>query len=103
MEKVNYLGQPDCYRLSNGTVELVVTTNVGPRILRYAFAGGENILGEVPESTVQTELGEWRPLGGHRLWTAPEASPRGAHVGRLTTAPRPVPVMQPTSTHPHPT
>jgi hypothetical protein len=76
VEKVNYLGQPDCYRLSNGTVELVVTTNVGPRILRYAFTGGENILGEVPETIVQTELGEWRPLGGHRLWTAPEASPR---------------------------
>lgn len=76
MEKVNYLGQPDCYRLSNETVELIATTNVGPRILRYAFPGEDNILGEVPDAMVQTDLGEWRPLGGHRLWTAPESNPR---------------------------
>lgn len=76
MEKVNYPGQPDCYRLSNETVELIVTTNVGPRILRYAFLGEENILGEVPDAIVETDLGEWRPLGGHRLWTAPESNPR---------------------------
>jgi hypothetical protein len=76
VEKVNYLGLPNCYRISNGTVELIVTTDVGPRILRYAFHDEENILGEVPDAVVQTELGEWRPLGGHRLWAAPEARPR---------------------------
>jgi hypothetical protein len=76
VEKVEYSGLPDCYRLSNGTVELIVTTRMGPRIIRYAFCGEENILGEVPEAVVETELGEWRPLGGHRLWTAPEAKPR---------------------------
>lgn len=76
MEKINYLGQPGCYKLSNGTVELIVTTNVGPRILRYAFCGEDNILGEVPDAVVKTELGEWKPLGGHRLWAAPEANPR---------------------------
>jgi hypothetical protein len=76
MEKVEYLGLPDCYRLSNDSVELIVTTNVGPRILRYGFRNEENILGEVPEAMVETELGRWKPLGGHRLWAAPEANPR---------------------------
>jgi hypothetical protein len=76
VEKVNYLGQPDCYKLSNAAVELIVTTNVGPRILRYAFRDEENILGEVPDAVVKTELGTWKPLGGHRLWTAPESLPR---------------------------
>lgn len=76
MEKVNYLGLPDCYKLSNGAVELIVTTNVGPRIIRYAFHNEENILGEVPDAVVETGLGEFKPLGGHRLWTAPEAKPR---------------------------
>ena len=75
MEKINYLGL-DCCRLSNGEVELVVTTGVGPRILRYAFAGEENILGEAPDAVAETELGVWRAWGGHRLWTAPEAKPR---------------------------
>jgi hypothetical protein len=76
MQKVTYLNLPNCYRLSNGTVELVFTTDVGPRVLRYGFVGGENVLGECPEASVKTELGEWKPWGGHRLWAAPEASPR---------------------------
>lgn len=73
--KINYLDLPNCLRLSNERVELVVTTDVGPRILRYALAGGENILGEHPNAAVNTALGEWRPRGGHRLWIAPENMP----------------------------
>ena len=76
MEKVNYLGQPNCYRLSNEIVEAIVATDIGPRILRYGFLGGENILGEFPDLKVTSELGEWTAYGGHRLWTAPEAMPR---------------------------
>lgn len=74
--KVEYLGFADCQKLSNDTVEVVVTTEVGPRIIRYAFPGGENILGECPDASVKTELGVWHPYGGHRLWHAPEAMPR---------------------------
>lgn len=76
MEKISYLGLPNCYRLSNGTAEAVVTTDVGPRIVRYGFAGAENILGEAPGATLATELGDFKPWGGHRLWVAPEAKPR---------------------------
>jgi hypothetical protein len=76
MEKVSYLGLPNCYRLANASVELIVTTDVGPRVLRYGFQGAENILGEVPEASIRTELGVWRPYGGHRLWAAPEQKPR---------------------------
>lgn len=75
MEKISYLGLPNCYRLTNGEIELVVTTDVGPRIIFYGFAGGFNILGEHPAERVQTELGEFRPYGGHRLWLAPENMP----------------------------
>ena len=42
LDKVNFLNLPDCYRLSNGTAEVVVTTNVGPRVIRYALSGGPN-------------------------------------------------------------
>jgi len=76
MEKVAYLNQPNCYKLSNGTVEVIVTTDIGPRIIRYGLVGSSNILGEVPDMKVPTELGDWKPWGGHRLWTAPEAMPR---------------------------
>ena len=76
MEKVSYLGLPNCYRLSNGTVEVVVATDVGPRVLSYGFCGGENVFGEAPEALVTTALGDFKPWGGHRLWTAPEVNPR---------------------------
>ena len=76
VERVTCLNQPNCYRLSNGVVEVVVTTDVGPRIVRYAFIGEDNLLGETGDDMVKTELGVWKPLGGHRLWTAPEAMPR---------------------------
>lgn len=76
VEKVACLGLANCQRLSNGTVEVVVTTDVGPRIARYALAGGENILGEVPEAVTKTALGDWKAWGGHRLWHAPEGNPR---------------------------
>jgi hypothetical protein len=76
VERLTYLKQPDCIRLSNGTVELIVTTAIGPRIIRYGFIGGDNLLGEVPDARVKTTLGEWKPWGGHRLWTAPEDMPR---------------------------
>ena len=75
-EKVEYFGLPNCCKLSNGTVELIVTTDVGPRIIRYGFPGEDNLLGECPEASVTTELGDWKPYGGHRLWHAPEAIPR---------------------------
>jgi hypothetical protein len=76
LEKVTYFDLPNCYKLSNATVEVIVTTDVGPRILRYGFIGEENIFGAVPETTIETELGAWKPWGGHRLWTAPEMMPR---------------------------
>jgi hypothetical protein len=76
IEKVAYLNQPNCYKLSNGTVEVIVTTDIGPRIIRYGFPGEDNILAEMPDTVVKTDYGEWKPWGGHRLWTAPEGMPR---------------------------
>ena len=76
IEKVLCLNQPNCYRLSNGVVDVVVTTDLGPRIIRHGFAGEDNLLGEISDDTVKTDLGVWKPWGGHRLWTAPDSMPR---------------------------
>jgi hypothetical protein len=75
MKKIEYLNLPNCIRLTNGEVEIIVTTDVGPRIISYNFVGGENILGEHPNARVETALGEFKPYGGHRLWIAPENMP----------------------------
>ncbi|NLH98927.1 MAG: hypothetical protein GX446_05475 [Chthonomonadales bacterium] len=76
VEKVAYFGQPNCYKLTNGTVEVIVTTDIGPRVIRYGFVGKANVFAELPDDVVQTEWGAWKPYGGHRFWHAPEVKPR---------------------------
>ncbi|MBC7646805.1 MAG: hypothetical protein H7095_06795 [Pseudopedobacter sp.] len=75
MQTLEYLNLPHCLRLSNGDAEVIVSTDIGPRVLRYALEGGENVLAELPEMSVTTALGHWNPRGGHRLWIAPEIMP----------------------------
>lgn len=72
IEKVPYGGWPNCYRLSNGTVDLVVTADVGPRIIRYGFVGRQNLFKEFSEMMGKTGEQEWMSRGGHRVWIAPE-------------------------------
>jgi hypothetical protein len=72
VSKTNYGGWPNCYRLANGQVDLIVTTDVGPRIIRFGFDGEENEFVEYDETLGLTGGQEWRNYGGHRLWHAPE-------------------------------
>lgn len=72
MEKISYNGWPNCIRMSNGTVELIVTTDIGPRIIRYGFVDQENELYEFTDQAGKTGGDEFRLYGGHRLWLAPE-------------------------------
>ena len=70
-----YLGSENNLRLANGEVELVLPVGYGPRVMRYAFIGGENVFGEVSpaEQAQPTPFDDtWYIRGGHRLWTAPE-------------------------------
>ena len=76
IEKVAYGRWPNCYRLSDGQWELIVTSDVGPRVIRFGFVGGDNVFGEFEELMGLTGGDEWRLYGGHRLWHAPEAKPR---------------------------
>lgn len=76
MEKINYRGWPNCYRLSNDLVDLIVTTDVGPRIIRFGFVGEDNEFKEYEDMVGKTGGDEWRLYGGHRLWHAPEEQPR---------------------------
>ncbi|MGI8884284.1 MAG: hypothetical protein ACR2IA_08570 [Pyrinomonadaceae bacterium] len=75
MKKIQYQDLPNCVRLTNDEIEVFITTDVGPRIVGYSFIGGENILGLHLQAKVETELGIWKPYGGHRLWIAPENMP----------------------------
>ena len=53
-EKVAFGGWPNCYRLSNGQIELIVTTDVGPRVARLGFVGQANLFAEFKEQQGKT-------------------------------------------------
>lgn len=76
MERVEYRGWKDCIRLANAQVELVLTTQVGPRVIHFGQVGQGNMFGVMPETAGLTGGDEWRLYGGHRLWHSPEVKPR---------------------------
>ena len=76
LEKIQYGGWPNCYRYTNNSIEVVLTADVGPRIVYLGFVGQENIF-----NTNLGDLGSmggiaWHHYGGHRLWHGPEVKPR---------------------------
>lgn len=74
IEKIDFKGWPNSYRMSNGEVELVVTGDIGPRIIRYAFTGGPNIFKEFAKEVGKSGESTWQSRGGHRIWVAPEVN-----------------------------
>jgi hypothetical protein len=75
-EKVPFGGWENCFRLGNGQIELIVTTDVGPRVIRLGFVDGQNLFATFEEQLGKTGGDEWRIYGGHRLWHSPERIPR---------------------------
>jgi len=72
IKKVEYKGWNNCLEISNGIIDLIATTDVGPRIIRFGFTGRENEFVEFPEHSGKTGGDEFRLYGGHRLWHSPE-------------------------------
>lgn len=63
--------------LENEFLRIEYLQEAGPRIVRLFYKGlEENLLAEMPDFAIPTPYGEYRFLGGHRLWHAPEAMPR---------------------------
>src|SRR5271169_4227370 len=72
VEKSEYKGWSNCYRVSNGEVELIVTGDIGPRIIRFGFIGGQNLFKEYPEQLGKSGEEKFQLRGGSRIWKAPE-------------------------------
>jgi hypothetical protein len=72
VDKVPYQGWKDNLRLSNGQAELIVTLDVGPRVISYRLAGGKNVFNESREQLGKSGEDKWQGRGGHRLWIGPE-------------------------------
>lgn len=72
VERTTYKGWQGAYRLSNGTVEVVVVPAVA-RVMRYGFVGGPNVLWENPAAAGRpAKAGDWPNIGGDKLWPWPQ-------------------------------
>lgn len=82
MEYINYKHYGRCAKLSKGGKTMLVTADLGPRIIYYGFDGGENIFYEDKDDLINKDgeyfdknlagKGIWHIYGGHRLWKSPE-------------------------------
>jgi hypothetical protein len=76
MEKVEFGGWQNCYKLTNGIIDLIMTSDVGPRIIYLGFVGSNNLLRTEPTQMGKTNQDMWMSFGGHRLWHTPEDNKR---------------------------
>ncbi len=78
-----------CIKITNQSIELFVTVDFGPRVIRFSKVGGNNVFFEDLSDSVNqkgledlfaekygADKGVWHIRGGHRLWTSPEIMPR---------------------------
>lgn len=73
IQEIAYAGWKRNLRLQGKTTELIITLDVGPRIIRYSFPGDKNVFAELSGQMGGSGEEEWMNRGGHRFWTAPEA------------------------------
>lgn len=84
-EVESYKDYGRCVSISNGVIEAYVTVDIGPRIIKFGYVGGQNFmcddrvaLGGRTDEAFQKLFGagrKWENLGGHRIWLSPESWP----------------------------
>lgn len=83
--EITYKNFGRCVRLDNGTASVIITVDIGPRIISYCLNGRENMLLEDVGREFRDDSQElrdyfggdktWYIYGGHRLWSSPESYP----------------------------
>ena len=72
VNEVAWGGWNTCLELKNDKVRVIVTLEVGPRILYFSLTGYENVLGVIQDDLGNNGGCDWKFYGGHRLWHSPE-------------------------------
>lgn len=77
-EVLNYKGWKNSIKISNNKSELIITTDIGPRIIKYALLGKHNEFCEIESEIGSLGKEEFTMYGGHRLWHSPQIEPRNS-------------------------
>lgn len=82
VNRTNYGKYGACVEITDGVRRMLVTTDIGPRIIFFGMKGGANILFEDKDDAINkggeffeknlAGKGIWHIYGGHRLWKSPE-------------------------------
>ena len=74
IEPTSFGGWANCLRMANDHAELVITLDVGPRVISYQhLPGGKNVLKTNADELGHTGEAAFVMRGGHRFWLAPES------------------------------
>lgn len=72
ISKIAAFGWQNCAQLKNDHAELLITLDVGPRILSYKTPETPNILQPTEDQLGKSGESTFQARGGHRLWVSPE-------------------------------
>lgn len=71
-KRIEYRGWNNCYSFENQKIKLIITADVGPRVIFFGASGGVNQFFESNDEVGTSGSAVWQSYGGHRFWTAPE-------------------------------
>ena len=72
IDHIPFAGWEDCVRLTHQDLTLLVTTEVGPRVIYCSLNNLPNLFYVNAEQAGTIGGDDWKTYGGHRLWCAPE-------------------------------
>ena len=85
IKEIDYENFGKCVEISNGKTDVVVTKELGPRVIRVGLVGKENVMFNdlkreniTSHEDMEKHYGKgakWINYGGHRLWVSPESMP----------------------------
>ena len=76
IKKVSFAGWDNCVEMVSGDFRIIITTDVGPRVIAGFLGDSRNIFYVDPELAGKTGGDKWVNYGGHRLWHSPETRER---------------------------
>lgn len=71
-ESIAHAGWKNNLQIRNEHAELIISLDVGPRVLSYRTPHGTNVFKNFPEQMGKSGEPGWMIRGGHRLWISPE-------------------------------
>lgn len=72
IKQLKHAGWEHNLQLANDKAEVIISLDVGPRILSYKTPGAKNVLKNYPDQMGTCGETKWMIRGGHRFWIAPE-------------------------------